>query len=174
MLVSEREEGTLPRLITMPVSKVSIMLGKLAGIFVVGVAQIALLILAGVFLFGVSWGQSLAALTLVVLSFALAATSLGALLAAFTRTAAQATALDNIIVLSFSALGGTWWPLEIVPKWMQVLAHALPTAWAMDAFHDIITRGLSVEAVLPEVGALLGFAAVFFTIGIWRFRYIEG
>lgn len=171
MLVAERQQGTLARLITMPVSKISIMLGKLVGIFVVGVTQIVVLILAGVFLFKVDWGQSPVALILTVLSFSLASTSLGILLAAFTRTSAQATALDNVIVLSFSALGGAWWSLEIVPKWMQVLAHALPVAWAMDAFHDIIIRGLSVEAVLPEVGVLLGFAVVFFTIGIWRFRY---
>jgi len=171
MLVAERQQGTLARLITMPVSKISIMLGKLMGIFVVGVTQIAVLILAGVFLFKVGWGQSPAALILTVLSFALAATSLGILLAAFTRTSAQATALDNVIVLSFSALGGAWWSLEIVPQWMRMLAHALPVSWAMDAFHDIITRGLGVEAVLPEVGVLLGFAVLFFTVGIWRFRY---
>jgi len=171
MLIGERQEGTLARLLTMPVSKISIMLGKLAGIFTIGVTQIVFLILVGIFLFGVRWGRSPAALALVVLSFALAATSLSTLLAAFARTMAQATVLDNIIVLSFSALGGAWWPLEIVPRWMQVFAHAIPTAWAMDAFHDIITRGLGVEAVLLESGVLLGFAVVFFTIGIWRFRY---
>jgi ABC-2 type transport system permease protein len=171
MLVTERQEGTLSRLITMPVGKVGIMLGKLAGIFVVGVGQIVLLIFGGIFLFRVSWGQSPIALILVVLSFALAMTSLGVLLAALARTTAQATALDNIIVLSFSALGGAWWPLEIVPGWLQTLAHVLPTAWAMDAFHDIITRGLGVAAVLPEVGVLLGLAAIFFTIGVWSFRY---
>ena len=34
-----------------------------------------------------------------------------------------------------------------------------------------ITRGLGLEAVLPEVGVLLGFAALFLPIGVWRFRY---
>ena len=170
-LILEREQGTLRRLIVMPMHRATILLGKLLGIYLAVIIQIAILILAGAFLFGVSWGQSPAALVLIVLSFALTSTSLGMLLAALARTYAQADALRTILVMSLAFLGGAAWPLEIVPEWMQTLGHALPTAWAMDGFHDIITRGLGVEAVLPEVGVLLGFAALFLVIGVWRFRY---
>ena len=170
-LILEREQGTLRRLIVMPMHKATILIGKLLGIYIAVIIQMAILILAGAFLFGVSWGQSPAALVLMVLSFALTSASLGMLLAAVARTYAQADALRIILVMSLASLGGAWWSIEIVPEWMQVLGHALPTAWAMDGFHDIITRGLGVEAVLPEVGVLLGFAALFLVIGVWRFRY---
>lgn len=170
-LILEREQGTLRRLIVMPMHKATILIGKLLGIYIAVIIQMAILILAGAFLFGVSWGQSPAALVLMVLSFALTSASLGMLLAAVARTYAQADALRIILVMSLASLGGAWWSIEIVPEWMQVLGHALPTAWAMDGFHDIITRGLGVEAVLPEVGVLMGFAALFLVIGVWRFRY---
>jgi ABC-2 type transport system permease protein len=54
---------------------------------------------------------------------------------------------------------------------MQTLGHVFPTAWAMQGFHDIITRGFGVTAVLPEVAILLGYGILFLSIGTWRFRY---
>jgi ABC-2 type transport system permease protein len=170
-LMFERIEGTLPRLVVMPIDKASIILGKIIGTYFMGLVQMAVLISAGVVLFGVNWGQSPLALLITVLSYALTATGLGMVLGAFSRSPGEATALLNIGVMVVSALGGAWWPLEVTPQWMQTVGHFLPTAWVMDAFHDIVTRGLGVEEVLPEVAVLLGFAALFMLIGVWRFRY---
>ncbi len=171
VLILEREQGALRRLLVMPISKATILSGKLLGIFLGGIVQMAILILAGVLLFGVNWGQSPLGLAILALSFALTVTSLGVMMAALARTASQADALGTIVVLSLSALGGAWWPLEIAPLWMLTFGHVFPTAWAMDGFQDLITRGQRVEAVLPEAGLLLVYAAAFLLIGIWRFRY---
>lgn len=170
-LVVEREQGTLRRLLVMPIDKASIILGKMLGIFVAGVIQIAVLILAGNFLFDVQWGLSPLALALVVISFALSVTGLSIMVAALVRTSSQVGALTTLLVLSMAALGGAWWPLEIVPSWLQTVARLTPVAWAMEGFHDIVTRGFGVTEVLPEVGVLLIFAIVFTLIGIIRFRY---
>jgi ABC-2 type transport system permease protein len=51
------------------------------------------------------------------------------------------------------------------------VGHLLPTAWAMDAFQDIITRGLDMQAILPEIAVLFGFAVVFLALSIRAFRY---
>jgi ABC-2 type transport system permease protein len=61
--------------------------------------------------------------------------------------------------------------LDVVPPSLQSIGRLSPVSWAMDGFHDVITRGLDVTAVLPEVGVLLAFAAVFLAIGLSRFRY---
>jgi ABC-2 type transport system permease protein len=106
-----------------------------------------------------------------VLSFAFAITGLSMAMAAWARTAAQVNSLNTLIVLSVAALGGAWWPLEIVPPWMQTVGHLTPVAWAMDGFHDIITRGLGASAVLTEAGVLLVFGVVFLLLGMLRFRY---
>jgi ABC-2 type transport system permease protein len=161
----------LSRLLIMPVRKVAVLTGKLSGVFVTGILQIIILIVAGAYLFSVPWGQSPLALALLILAFAFAITSLGMLMAALTRTPAQANSLNTIIVLAMASLGGAWWPLEIVPQWMQTLGRLFPTSWAMTGFHDIITRGLGVTAVLPEVAVLLAYGVLFLAIGAWRFRY---
>jgi ABC-2 type transport system permease protein len=170
-LIQERQEGTLRRLLVMPISKLSVLTGKLSGVFVTGLLQIIILIVAGALLFSVPWGRSPMALLLLILAFAFAITSLGMMMAALTRTMAQANSLNTVIVLVMASLGGAWWPLEIVPQWMQTLGRFFPTSWAMTGFHDIITRGLGVTAVLPEVAVLIVFGIIFLTIGTWRFRY---
>ncbi len=170
-LIEERQNGTLRRLMVMPIHKGSILLGKLIGILLAGVVQMIILIVAGALFFGVAWGNAPLALALVVFAFALAITSMGIMMAAFVRTSAQANAMGTVLVMSISALGGAWWPIDIVPNWMQTIGQFSPIAWAMSGFQDIITRGWGITAVLPEVGVLLLFTAVFLAIGVTGFRY---
>ena len=170
-LILERQQGTLRRLLVMPIGKWNILGGKLLAIFVAGMIQAALLIVAGQTLFGVNWGQAPLALAAVLASFIFAITGLGMMVAGIARSYAQASALGNILMYSTAALGGAWWQIEITPTWMQRAAQITPVYWAMQGFHDIISRGLDLQAVLPETGALLAFGLLFLSIGVWRFRY---
>ncbi|HEY52446.1 MAG TPA: ABC transporter permease [Caldilineae bacterium] len=171
VLIIEREQGTLRRLLVMPMRKSAILTGKLLAVFVAGLAQAAVLILVGQFAFGVNWGQAPGALALLLLAFSFSLTSLGMLIAGIARTYAQANALANILMYSIAALGGAWWPIEITPAWMQRVAQFTPTYWAMQGFNDIVTRGLGVQAILPEAIMLLVFGVVYLSVGVWRFRY---
>jgi len=170
-LLVEREEGTLRRLLTMPLSKTAVLSGKLLGIFLGALLQMLVMILFGAFALNLEWGTSPSALAAMLLSYAFASASLGLMLAALVQTAAQANAAGTIVVMILSSLGGAWWPLEIVPSWMQSLALFLPTGWAMRGFQDILVRGLGLNAVLPEAAILTGFGILFLAIGAWRFRY---
>jgi ABC-2 type transport system permease protein len=58
-----------------------------------------------------------------------------------------------------------------VPAAVQTLVKVLPTRWAMQGMLDIVLRQQGLSAVLPEAAVLLGFAVLFYVIGIWRFRY---
>ncbi len=171
VLVAEREQGTLRRLLVLPLGKAGILTGKLSGIWAAGLAQAAVLIAAGALAFHVNWGRSPAALVVMVLAFGFSIASLGMLLAALSRTYAQANALVNILMYSIAALGGAWWPSEIMPGWMQGVAKAVPTYWAMQGFSNIITRGLGLQAVLPQAAALVAFGGLFLVVGVRRFRY---
>ena len=67
-----------------------------------------------------------------------------------------------------AALGGCWWPIEITPAWMQKLALALPTGWAMDAMHKLVNFGDGAAAALPHVAVMLTSALVIGWIGARR------
>ncbi|MEN8098508.1 MAG: ABC transporter permease, partial [Chloroflexota bacterium] len=75
------------------------------------------------------------------------------------------------IAMAMAALGGAWWPLLITPKFMQTFGHFFPSAWAMDAFQDIIVRGASLSDVALHVSIMMAFALVFFILGIWRLKF---
>jgi len=152
-------------------SKTALLSGKLLGIFLGALLQMLVMILFGAFALNLEWGTSPSALAAMLLSYAFASASLGLMLAALVQTAAQANAAGTIVVMILSSLGGAWWPLEIVPSWMQSLALFLPTGWAMRGFQDILVRGLGLNAVLPEAAILTGFGILFLAIGAWRFRY---
>ena len=83
----------------------------------------------------------------------------------------QASSLSVMLGMALALLGGAWIPLEVFPQGMQTAVHILPTTWAMRGLSDIVLRGQGVADVLLEGSVLLGFALLFFTIGVWRFRY---
>jgi len=170
-LVVERHQGTLRRLAASPLSKRAIIAGKTLGPLTVGVIQMAVLILVGQWVFGVPWGNSPLALTIMVLAFDLAAVSIGIFISTVVRTTDQATGAMIASSMVMAALGGAWWPMDITPSWMQTLGHFFPSAWAMDGFHAIILRGAGVSEIMLPALVLLGFAILFFSLGIWRFRY---
>ena len=72
--------------------------------------------------------------------------------------------------MALGALGGCWWPIEIAPRWMQTLALCLPTGWAMDAMHRLVSFGDPAAAV-PHVLALGAGAGVLGGVAARVFRY---
>jgi ABC-2 type transport system permease protein len=68
-------------------------------------------------------------------------------------------------------LGGCWYPLELFPAAAQNIVKILPTTWAMQGMLDLVLRGKGLMDILPEAGVLLGFAVIFFSVGVMRFRY---
>ena len=170
-LVNERLGGTLRRLVITPTRKAALLAGKVVGRLAMGIVQMILLVLFGMYVFDVAWGHSLAGLAVMLLSFGLAAVAFGVMLSTFAKTRKQAEGLTIFFSMVLAALGGAWWPMEVTPPAFQMVVKALPSTWAMMGFNDIVLRGLGVVDVLPEAGVLLGFALVFFVVGIWRFRY---
>lgn len=170
-LVDERLRGTLRRILVTPSRRAILLGGKIVGRLAIGLAQMVLLVVAGALLFNVEWGQSPTALALSLFCFGLAATALGLFLATLVRTRSQVGWATVMVAMLLGSLGGAWWPLEITPPAFQRAVSILPTTWAMQAFNDVLVRGADAAAVLPECGVLLGFATLFFVLGIWRFRF---
>lgn len=170
-ILAEKFLGTFRRLMATPVTRSRVLLGKVLGSFAVGFVQMMLLFAFGYVVFGLSLGSQPLGIVLVTLGVVSAATGLGVLIAGFARTDQQATAFGTLIVLSMAALGGSMVPRFIMPDTMQTIGLITPHAWAIDGYHEIIVRNEGLLSVVPHTAALLGFAAIFFSIGAWRFSY---
>lgn len=171
MFAYERTVGTLRRLFTTPTGKATYLLGTLLGTVFWALVQMLVLILFGTFVMKLNWGHSPAALAVILVCSALAASAIGVAMGAFVKTEGQANGLSIMMGMVMALLGGCWYPLELFPAVVREAVKVLPTRWAMQGMLDIVLRQQGLSAVLPEAAVLLGFAAVFFVIGIWRFRY---
>jgi len=169
-IYKEREYGTFDRLLTTPLSKTALLIGKLLPYHLVNLLQIALMFSIGVIVFGMHLG-SLPALCVVSFSLSMCAIGLGLLIAAFSRTWAQVNGFSVLLAVTLSALGGMMVPSFVMPDTLKTISLFTPHAWALAAYHDVIIRGLAAEHILKESAVLLGFAAIFFTVALWRFRF---
>jgi len=171
LFIWERESHTLQRLITTPTSKATFLVGTVTGQVLIAIVQMIVLVGFGVYVLKLDWGNSLPGLAVMLICFALSAAALGTALGTFIKTSAQAGGLSTALGMVMSLLGGAWLPAEMFPQAVRMAMKVLPTAWAMQGFNDLVIRGKGLIDILPSAGVLLGFAVVFFAIGVLRFRY---
>jgi ABC-2 type transport system permease protein len=167
----ERQQGTLRRLLTTPSHKATFLLGTISGQVAMALVQMLLLVGFGILVMKLNWGREPLALFLILLASALAAAAFGTTMGTFIKTEGQASGLSVMFGMVFALMGGCWYPLELFPSAIQNAVKVLPTTWAMQGMLDLVLRGGGLQNVLPEVGVLLGFAVIFFSVGVWRFRF---
>ncbi len=167
----ERQQGTLQRLLTTPSNKATFLLGTISGQVAIALVQMLLLAGFGIVVMKLNWGRDPLALFVILLASALAAAAFGTTLGTFVKTEAQANGLSILFGMVFALMGGCWYPLELFPSAIQNAVKVLPTTWAMQGMLDLVLRGGGLSDVLPKAGVLLGFAVIFFSVGVWRFRY---
>ncbi len=167
----ERQQGTLRRLLTTPTTKAIFLLGTISGQVVMALVQMTLLILFGMFALDLNWGREPFALFVLLTCAALAAGAIGTAMGTFVKTEGQASGLSIMAGMVMALLGGCWYPLELFPAAVQNIVKILPTTWAMQGLIDLLLRNAGLSGILLESGVLLGFAALFLSIGVMRFRY---
>lgn len=167
----ERQQGTLRRLLTTPASKATFLLGTIFGQVLMALVQMSLLVGFAIIVMKLNWGREPLALFVILLASALAAAAFGTTMGTFIKTESQASGLSIMFGMVFALMGGCWYPLELFPPAIQTAVKVLPTRWAMQGMLDLVLRGGGLVEILPEAGVLLGFAVIFFSLGVWRFRY---
>jgi len=167
----ERQQGTLRRLLTTPANKATFLLGTIFGQVAMALVQMSLLVGFAIVVMKLNWGREPLALFIILLTSALAAAAFGTTMGTFIKTESQASGLSVMFGMVFALMGGCWYPLELFPPAIQTAVKILPTRWAMQGMLDLVLRGGGLVDILPEAGVLLGFAVIFFSVGVWRFRY---
>jgi len=164
-LVTERREGILARLMTMPVPRLTLLLGKLGAYVLICLVQFIFVWLVGKTLLPLlgtatlELGPAVPAVALVALCSALAASGFGVLLGTLARTQEQVTTLGPVSVVIAAALGGIMVPVFAMPHVMQTVSRYSPLAWGHDAFMALLVRGGTLSAVQGQLTWLLLFFA---------------
>lgn len=174
----ERVGGTLERLLSTPVSRAEIVLGYSLGfgffatlqvivltLFVLGRVDVPAIGPLPAFTIGLaiqSAGSPLIAFLITIL-LSLGAVNLGIFLSTFARSELQIIQFIPLVIIPQGLLGGIFWPIDRLPDVLQIVAHALPMAYAVDGLKAVMLRGadLADATVRLDVLVLAGIAALF-------------
>lgn len=168
----ERRSGTWRRLLAAPVPRYKALLATLVPYYLVGLCQMAFLFGIGAAGFGMQVAGSVVGLILVSLAVTYCAVSLGLLFASLGGSEKQLGGIGSVVLLVMGMLGGCMMPRIAMPAFMQSLGLAVPHAWALDAYFDVLIRpGTTVLQIAPKLGVLLAFGTGFAALGASLFRY---
>lgn len=156
-LIQTRQYGVATRMLSTPTSVTTVLLGTAGGRFAIALFQALYIIVVSALVFGVNWGDPLAT-TLVVLLFCVAAAAAAMLIGSVFSNDSQASGAGVGIGLGAAALGGSMVPIELYPQGVAQVARITPHAWANEAMAELVRRDGTVVDILPQLGALTGFA----------------
>ena len=174
-MIKEREEGSLARLMSMPVSYIHLLLAKVTVYFFVCLVQSFLMIFSGVFilpLFHIPMlviGNHIIALTLMTIATALAALGYGLLVGTIANTHQQAAAFGAVSIIILAAIGGVWVPVYLMPNVMRHVAMISPLNWGMTGFYNIFLRqGGLITIMIPALKLVAFFLGSVLITYIYR------
>jgi ABC-2 type transport system permease protein len=168
-VIETRRLGIARRVLSTPTSVRTLVAGQLLGRLAVALVQALIIVLGSLIFFGVGWGEPLGTAA-VVLAFCLVGTGAALLVGSLCSSEQQAQPIAFLLGLGLAALGGSMAPLEIFPSTARAIAHVTPHAWANEAFSKLLKHGGDVVTVLPQVGVLLGIAAVTIGLAAWQMQ----
>jgi len=169
-LVRERERGTLEQLIVTPISKTSLMLGKVLPFALVGYVQVTVILVLGRLVFDVPVRGNLGLLYLITAPFIIASLALGLFVSTVVRTQVQAMQLSFVFILPTVLLSGFMFPREAMPAFAQWLGAAFPITYYLRVLRGILLKGAGIDAMWQDTLALVAFAIVLIAFSVRRFQ----
>ncbi|MGZ3458239.1 MAG: ABC transporter permease [Archangium sp.] len=171
-IVREREKGTLEQLLVTPVHPLGLMLGKLVPYLLLGMGEMALILLAMRFIFGVPIRGGLVFLFAMAVVYLFALLALGLFISTRAKTQAQAQQMSQLFFLPSVFLSGYIFPVSGLPWPLYAIGRILPATHMVEIMRGVVLRGAGLRDLLPNVLALLAISAVLLGLSVRQFRKV--
>jgi ABC-type Na+ efflux pump permease subunit len=168
-MASERREGVLRRLLVQPLRRGELIAGKITGLILLGAVQIVLMLLVGKWFMKIDYAGNAPIVLFTLLLYSWVAASLGVLVGCVLREE-KVVVVCVLASMAMAALGGCWWPLEIVPEHVRTIGHFFPSTWAMKALHQLISFGGGFKEVFLPLLVLAAFAGAANVLAVKLFK----
>lgn len=178
-IIKEREDGSAFRLLTMPGSYFTVIMGKMLVYLMVSLIQFALMLCVGLYILPMmglpqlNIGSSLPLLLTVATSAGLAATGFGMLVGTIANSHDQASLFGAVFVIILAAIGGVWVPTFVMPEMMKYLSVISPLNWGLEAFYGIFLRNFGFGEILPHITKLLIFFGFCTGTSFWYQKFVR-
>jgi ABC-2 type transport system permease protein len=169
-IVRERELGTLEQLVVSPIASSELMLGKMIPLVTIGLINVTTILLLALFMFQVGVVGSVLLLYFTVLVFFFTTLGLGTLVSTIAKTYIQAIQMIQFFLLPSMLLSGFIFPVDAMPKVLQILSYAVPLTYFLVVVRGIIIKGVGIGYLWPQIALLALFGLVVFTAAVLRFR----
>ena len=166
----ETERGTMESLLAMPITPFEIMLGKIAPYVLVGFLQAALILGAGVAMFGVPIIGSLTVLAALTTLFIATNLAWGYTFSTLAQNQLQAVQMSMMFFLPNMLLSGFIFPFLGMPRWAQYIGEFLPLTHFIRIVRAIMLKGATLSQLQLDTLALAGLMALAMAIAVTRFR----
>ena len=169
-ITRERERGTMENLLSTPVHPGEVIVGKIVPYIMVGYVQVALVLLAAKFLFGVPFIGSVPLLVGLTFLFIVANLAVGITFSTIAKNQLQAEQMAFFFFLPSLLLSGYMFPFRGMPGWAQDLGECLPLTHFLRVVRGILLKGNGLTECAPDLWPIALFVAVMLFIGIKRYR----
>ena len=153
-----------------PIPLSSVLAARALSCTLIAFALLCLIFAVAGLVFGVRITGNLLGFLGVGLCFSIMTATFGLLIAAFGKTPEAARSMATFATLIMVMLGGAWVPSFVFPQWLQTATLFVPTRWAVDGLDAMTWRGLGLDVAVESMVVQIGFAVLFGSLAIWKFR----
>ncbi|HWJ70766.1 MAG TPA: ABC transporter permease [Sphingobium sp.] len=167
VVAREWERGTMEAIMATPIGMGEFIATKVVPYFLLGLISMTLCALAGVFVFGVPFRGSVLGLFAIASAFLLPALGQGLLISAATKNQFMASQIALLTAfLPTMLLSGFLFEIASMPKWIQAVTWIVPARYLIPPLQTVFVAGDDWALYWPNIGVLLGFGVIFFTLAI--------
>ncbi len=169
-VVRERQSGTMEQLAVMPFRPMDVFVGKILPYFMVGIVDLVVVVLAGLWIFGVPFNGAPWIFAIGALLFLFVALGMGVLISTVSENQGQAIQLAIMTLLPQILLSGMIFPLDSVAIGVRWISYFLPLTYFVEIARGVMVRGAPFDALLFPIGMLGVLAVAVFTLSVLRFQ----
>lgn len=169
-IVRERELGTIEQLMITPVRPIELIVAKVLPYVVISFVIVMEVLAIGVLLFGVPITGSVPLLLGLSALFMLTSLGVGILVSSVATTQQEALLMTFATALPTIYLSGFVFPIEAMPRWLQLVTYLVPARYAMVIMRGIILKGVGLEVLFEQVAAVLAFSTFMVFLAATRFK----
>jgi ABC-2 type transport system permease protein len=170
MIVRERRDGTLERVLASPSTKMELILGYMFAFTVISAIQSTLILGLTIVLFDLTVRGSILLAYVIIVLFGMGSLAMGIALSVLAKTELQAVQFVPMIIFPSIILGGMIIPIETMPSWLQVFCYLIPMTYSTQALRDVMVKGLDITAVSGYIIALLLILSLMLFLAVKTFR----
>jgi len=169
-IVREKEIGTLEQIMVTPIRSWELMVGKTLPFALIGLLDVVMIALIGVFWFEIPLRGSPLVLLCGAVLFLVSSVAIGLFISTISSTQQQAEISTFFFTMPAFVLSGFAFPIDNMPGWIQPLTYAIPLRYFLVIIRGVFLKGVGLDILWPQMGALAGLGGAMILLSSLRFR----